>query len=169
MRRDLSKTIPLLSKVLFSALWGGLCAAQIAAPLLAQLGDRSSASLLYSLFSPVCHQDPGRSFSICGYSLAVCHRCAGIYWGLLLGVWFPFALIGVLESPLRRRAWVLCAAAPMLLDAGLQFTGWWGATAVTRAITGFVFGALLSSLLVPAFTEILHVHSWKRRPADSKA
>src|SRR6056297_1218175 len=37
-------------------------------------------------FQHLCHQLPGRSFEVGGVPLAVCHRCVGIYAGLLGGV-----------------------------------------------------------------------------------
>jgi len=78
------RTIPVAPRLFLAALWGIICSAILAAPLLATFGHLLPAALLYSSFSPVCHQDPGRSFELLGHQLAVCHRCSGIYFGLFL-------------------------------------------------------------------------------------
>jgi uncharacterized membrane protein len=169
MQRTWWRTIPFASRALSAGIWGSLCAALIAAPLLACLGMHRSASLLYALFSPVCHQDPGRSLRLCGYPLAVCHRCTGIYFGLLIASWLPFERIGMLATPARRRAWALAATTPLVLDALLQFTGGYASTPATRLGTGFLFGAMLASLVVAALHEILQRSFWRRANMGSEA
>jgi len=44
---------------------------------------------------------------------------------------------------------------PLLMDALLPFTGIWTNTPWSRFATGFAFGAMLSSLLVPGVSELL--------------
>ena len=57
------------------------CIVIVAAPL-------ANLSVVYTLFSAFCHQDPERSWSIAGRTLPVCIRCASIYFGFLIGMIF---------------------------------------------------------------------------------
>lgn len=101
----------------------------------------SAAGVLRAGFAPLCHQFVERSFSVGGIPFAVCHRCTGVFVGLVLGV---IALPSV-----RRRAvalahldrWVLLLAVlPMLVDWGGDVLGFWSNTVTTRAGTGLWFG-----------------------------
>src|SRR5688572_13028305 len=44
------------------------------------------SSPLYKFFSFICHQIPDRTFHIGEHPLAVCSRCFGVYFGLLMGL-----------------------------------------------------------------------------------
>ena len=169
MKRGTLPAIPLAPRLLLPFLWGGVCASFLAAPLLAANGHRLAAALLYSLFSPVCHQDPARSFALCSLPWAVCHRCAGIYAGLLLVSLLPFEIAFVTRDPRARRLWVAGASAPMLLDALLPLAGVWTSNAVSRFVTGLLFGAMLSSLLAAAVTELINEAPWRRKRLDAGA
>lgn len=169
MKRGRLRTISLLPRVLLTVLWAGLCTALVAAPWLEAHGQVRAADLLYALFSPVCHQDPARSFTLLGHQWAVCHRCSGIYLGLLLGSFLPFNLAVVMDPAYRRRLWVGCATAPLLLDVILSLAGLWTSTPGSRFITGLIFGAMLSSLLGPAFEEFIHEARWRRDRHDTRA
>jgi uncharacterized membrane protein len=108
------------------------CGLVVAAPW---LGHRDSwlAPLLYTLFDPVCHQIPERSFHLWHEPFAVCHRCTGLYLGFALGiaVWpaFPAAAGRLLARP---RA-ILLFAVPLAIDALLIAN-----TASSRFMTGLV-------------------------------
>src|SRR5439155_5924630 len=60
-----------------STLW---CLSIIAAPLLGLSG-------VYDFFSKICHQDPSRSWYLAGEPLAVCIRCASIYFAFSASLW----------------------------------------------------------------------------------
>jgi uncharacterized membrane protein len=153
MKRPRPRKIPLSIRSSVAILWSVVCAAFLAAPLLEATGHKWAAALLYALFSPVCHQSPSRSFAFFGHSWAVCHRCSGIYSGLLLGSLVPFGWNSILQSPRLRRLWVICGTAPLLIDVMLQWSGIRTNTAVSRSLTGLLFGAMLSSLVLPALAE----------------
>jgi uncharacterized membrane protein len=59
-----------------AALW---CFAIIAAPVF-------HITSIYQFFSIICHQQSTRSWHIDGEPLAVCVRCASIYFGFLAGL-----------------------------------------------------------------------------------
>jgi len=153
MKWQRPRKIPLLIRIPVAMLWSCVCIAFLAAPLLAASGHKWASALLYALFSPVCHQIPERSFAFFGHSWAACQRCSGIYFGLLLGSVVPFATDSILQSPRLRRLWVICGAAPLVIDVMLQWSGIRTNTAVSRFLTGLLFGAMLSFLVLPALAE----------------
>ena len=104
-------------------------------------------------FSTVCHQLPERSFHIAGTSLAVCHRCTGIYVGIPLAI-----LAGVIANGLvgGKKNWGVVLAislAVMGLDWGLTVIEFWENTLLSRVATGLFFGitagAYLSIVVAP--------------------
>ncbi len=161
-QRRRRQILPII-RIGLTAFWGSLCIAFLAAPALEVHGDRLAAAFLYALFSPVCHQNPSRSFAVSGHPWAVCHRCSGIYLGLFLASMIPLELGNVLSSSWRRSLWVLCGVTPLLLDVFLQFTGLWANTPLSRFLTGLLFGVTLSSLTIPAVAELVEELPTKNR------
>lgn len=95
-------------------------------------------------FSPICHQEAARSPFFAGEQLAVCHRCSGIYAGLLAGA--LLALFGLFLDPENRKHW-WWALAPMPVHVALRYL--WPASDIAelRVITGLLFGAWGASVL----------------------
>ncbi len=74
---------------------------------------RGVGAAVHAAFALVCHQIDGRSFHAHGVAFAVCHRCTGIYAGLVVGVlawplvrdaverWMSPRVVGVLALVLR--------------------------------------------------------------------
>jgi uncharacterized membrane protein len=153
MRNWILRRIPTGTYFFHASIWLAINAAIVGAPWLASRGQDGPASLLYSLFARVCHQDPARCFAVAGQPWAVCHRCSGIYLGLLLLSLFPFELTVLRENPRLRRIWIAAASAPLLIDVALQWSAMHNNTPVSRFGTGLIFGLMLSSLLAPALTE----------------
>jgi len=140
-------------------------AAIAAAPLLRRAAPRWSA-LFYTVFAPVCHQRPERSFFLHGFPLAVCGRCLGIYAGILLGTLF---------FPLRRRTpgsglpalrTLAVFTLPIGLDTLGNFLGLWSTGDGVRFATGLLWGVVLPFFFIPAVGEAL---SRERRPELAKA
>jgi uncharacterized membrane protein len=159
-------TIAIVTRFLPAAVWGAVCAASLAAPLLEMSGRAPAAAAARALFAPVCHQDPIRSFTLFGIPLAVCHRCSGIYLGLFLLSLLPPAWSVRMLVPGRRRILVVAASVPLLMDALLPLAGLWENTPASRFITGLIFGAMLSSLLVTALADIQPSIPWRRTRVD---
>jgi uncharacterized membrane protein len=137
-----------------------LCALAVAAPVLTSSAHPDAAAAVYLGFSGVCHQIPARSFFIAGFPLAVCHRCAGIYLGLFLGA--LIANRGIHRTPAIRRAWVLAAIAPILVDVLASYLGIWSSMCLSRFLTGLLFGLPLSPLLVRGIEEFIAEAPWRR-------
>jgi len=136
------------------------CALVLAAPLLAWCGCPKSAAAIYFFFSRICHQMPERSFALLGYSLAVCHRCSGIYLGFFIGTFIDIPWMH--RSPKIRRFWTLAAIFPLAADFLISYSGLWTNTCVSRFATGLIFGIVVSSLFVRGLAEFLDEAPWHR-------
>lgn len=124
------------------------------APFLQYTGHQHSASLIYQIFSPLCHQMETRSFSLFGFPLAVCARCTGIYIGFLAGVLY---LLATLNKPLRTTPWrgyLFLLFMPALLDFVLNVFGVFSSPGFWRALTGFLLGVILPFYIMPGVCEI---------------
>ncbi len=119
---------------------------------------------LHAGFSLVCHQLPERSFAVGGVSFAVCHRCTGIFAGLVLGALALPALRGRVDLSTGERWWVLAAVLPAALDWGGDVLGLWTNTAGTRVATGLWFGVVAGVL----FARALAVRPARPRSARSE-
>jgi uncharacterized membrane protein len=129
-----------------------LCAAVVLAPLLLRAGSPAAAAALYAALSPVCHQLPDRAFSFHGMPWAACHRCSGIYLGLAAAALAPAAFHALILR--RRRTAVLLGIAPVIIDFSLASLGVCANTPTSRLVTGFLLGAILSSLSVSGIAEL---------------
>ncbi|MDX1439914.1 MAG: DUF2085 domain-containing protein [Rubricoccaceae bacterium] len=106
---------------------------------------------LMEAFSWVCHQIPDRSFSVGGESLAVCHRCTGIFAGLVIGSALLLPLHvpnGVIDR--HGRAVLFVTIALNAIDWGITLLGIWENTMVSRFSTGLLFGVAAGYLFAKA-------------------
>jgi uncharacterized membrane protein len=146
MRLSILTYAVILTGVLF---W---CGGILLAPVCTAEGGNAATvgQALYQFYHPICHQIPERSFSMAGHPLGVCVRCSSIYFAFLAGtLLFPFLrpLVGGSPSP----RWVmLVALVPMLIDATWIGPWLYQVTALTRAISGALFGLVLPFVLLPA-------------------
>lgn len=127
-----------------SVLVGAVCMLVVLPPFL-PVGVRAG---LMQAFHAVCHQLPERSFHISGIPLAVCHRCTGIYAGLLVGA-LSFPLLSVFDETLwpRSRAALGLSLLPMAVDWTGDVLGLFTNTPLSRTLTGFAFGFVAAYLL----------------------
>jgi uncharacterized membrane protein len=147
-------------RILLAVAWGTLCVAVAATPWLASHSYHKVASVLYLLFSGICHQIPERSFALFGYPLPVCHRCSGIYAGLFLGCFM--VLRGLHRRTAARRNIVLGSLIALALDALAPVVGLWNNSALSRFSTGLLFGIVTSLLVVRGLEEFAQEFSWRR-------
>lgn len=128
------------------------------------VGEATRAYLMQA-FEMVCHQLPGRSPSIDGVQLAVCHRCLGIYVGL------PIASLGYLAlkgRTLDRRLAPLIlglSLVPMIIDWGGEVIGVFSNTPGSRIATGLVFGLVAGLFFV---TSLAQTSSRKKPPVHEE-
>ncbi len=123
------------------------------------------ASPLYTFFSYICHQLPERSLHLGENPMAVCSRCFGVYFGLL---------VGLLIYPLWRRiddieplprVWLFLSLVPIGIDWSLTVFGIWENTHASRFVTGLILGIACATYIVPAIVEIRRNLSLRRRSA----
>ncbi len=104
-------------------------------------------------FSKICHQIPERTPHIDGISLAVCHRCYGIYLGLPLAA-IGFLFLRSLPGASRSLQIGLFASLALLaLDWGAPLLNLWHNTVVSRMLTGLLFGLIAGFYLVRVIDE----------------
>ena len=138
-------------------------AAIILAPVAAALAMEAVSSSVYSFFSHICHQQPGRSLHILGHPFAVCSRCFGVYFGLFAGV-ISYPLWRSVDNiePLPR-FWLFAALIPVGIDWSLRVFGIWENTQLSRFITGLILGVACAVFIVPALVEIVRNLTSQRR------
>lgn len=149
MMQSTDRTYPPM-RFFVAAFWILVCLLSISAPILAWHAQYAPASFVYLLFSKVCHQMPERSFAIAGFPFAVCHRCCGIYLGLVAGSLIPISF----RSPGMRRTWVAAATVPLAVDAALPLIGFGSNSVAGRFLTGFLFGTMLATIFVQGIQEL---------------
>jgi uncharacterized membrane protein len=116
-----------------STVW---CLSIILAPVL-------GLSWVYDFFSRICHQDPARSWHLAGEPLAVCIRCASIYFAFAASLWLG------LKANVRwlRLSMLLLICefivARLVIDAALL-----------RSISGVLVGLSAAPFVREAFEEI---------------
>ena len=126
----------------------------VIAPLARAYGHDFAALVIYKSFGRFCHQIPGRSFYLDGYPLAVCARCAGIYFGFAAGVvLYPLAR-SLKRSDAPARRWLLVALVPTALDFALDFFHIWENTHLTRSVTGALLGGVAAFYVVPGLLDL---------------
>ncbi len=143
-----------------------LVALIVGAPLAIAQGHGSLGLAIYGAFSHICHQPPERSFFIAGHQFAVRPRCTGIYVGLATTAIIYPLLRSLRRVDTPRRTWLFIAAAPMLLDVGLGFSGLRHSTHLSRSVTGLLLGAAAVFYIMPGLMD-LSLHGWRSffRPA----
>ena len=73
------------------------------------------------LYAPICHQKIERTLSLLGEPMAVCSRCAGLYFGAALAVLLAALMPRMLWWP--NRVWFFAALLPTAIDAVLPWAG----------------------------------------------
>lgn len=139
-------------------------AAVVAAPWARESGV-GLAGPIYSFFSYICHQLPDRSLHLGSEPLAVCSRCFGVYFGLLIGLLaYPFWRRVEDVDPLPR-TWLFLSLVPITIDWSLTIFGIWENTHLSRFLTGLALGVACATYIVPAVVEIRRNVSLRRRAA----
>lgn len=141
----------------------------LAAPIAKANGVISVSSPVYAFFSFLCHQLDGRSFHVEGEKFAVCSRCFGVYFGIVIAfLAYPFWRHIENIEPLPK-FWLFAACVPAAVDWSLTIFGIWENTYVSRVITGGLLGLACGTFIVPSIIEITRNFSLRRgtfgRPA----
>lgn len=144
----------------FTALW---LLAIFLAPWLAGRGEDGASRVLYALFSPVCHQIPGRCFPFHGHPLAVCGRCLGIYVGFAAGLLAYPLLRGFSAKPAlpSARAFGLTFL-PLAVDGAAGVLGLWKSPIGLRFATGLAWGAILPYYVLAGAVDLVRLRRERR-------
>lgn len=122
-------------------------------PILLHLGI--NADILYRFFQPVCDQLDARSFHLFGYKLAVCSRCASIYYGVTLGIIvYPF-FRSLKNTQIPGLLYAAIPLAALVADFSINYLGIGHNTFLSRSVTGGTFGISLAFFLVPVWIALL--------------
>jgi uncharacterized membrane protein len=141
----------------------------VIAPLALAHGHEFAALVIYRSFSRFCHQIQERSFYLDGHPLAVCARCAGIYFGFAAGVVFYPLVRSLRRSDAPARKWLLAALVPTALDFALGFFHIWENTHLTRSITGALLGGMTAFYVVPGLLDLSRMSFGRSTPGDWNA
>ena len=147
-------------------IYGGLvsgailwCLLIVLAPVLQCKGGcgKEISVMIFRFFSPICHQNPARSLSLCGHVFPVCGRCLGIYIGFLFGTIFYPVFRGWNDSTPQIK-WLAWASVPSMIDFIVSVSGLAVIHNEARVAAGLVLGATAAFYVVPAMFQ-LSVHS----------
>lgn len=105
-------------------------------------------AVLMRVFAPVCHQLPDRSPHLAGVQAAICDRCTGIYFGLVVGVASVRAGSVIWRYIKGYGRYVLLGSlVPLGLDWAGPVFGLWSNGPLSRFGTGFLFGIIAASFV----------------------
>ncbi len=104
----------------------------------------------------ICHQMPQRCPVILGHRLGLCSRCLGIHIGALLACVCAMAKACRFNHIRCVRPWLLVALLlPLALDVATQWITQTSSSHLLRAMTGMLYGAALTTLLILLSNELL--------------
>jgi len=113
------------------------------------------SGFIYALYSPLCHQQPLRSYFLAGQQLAVCSRCSGIYAGFFLStLLYPLWRKKLKIWAEARPALIIILAMPLGLDFLLNLLSLWDSPLVIKTITGLVWSSCLPFFWFKALQEL---------------
>ncbi|CAN5598456.1 DUF2085 domain-containing protein [soil metagenome] len=133
------------------------------APIAAENNWTGISAPIYKFFGFLCHQMPSRSFFIHDHQLAVCSRCFGIYFGLLVGFIVYFFIRDIEETEPIPRFWLFLSLIPIGVDWSLTAFGIWENTFFSRFLTGLILGVTCAIFIIPALVELGHLLSKKSK------
>ncbi len=134
----------------FSLLW---CTGIYVTPFLV---TEQTAAFLYSVYNQVCHQLSDHTFHIHGSPLAVCIRCTALYTAFLGGALLYPLFRQYTISITSYRYYIILLAVPMVVDVGASWATGYSSTAISRILSGGLFGFGAALLLIPIFIEAGH-------------
>ncbi|MDQ3634303.1 MAG: DUF2085 domain-containing protein [Acidobacteriota bacterium] len=139
------------------------------APIAAANGLNNISNPIYNFFSHICHQMPSRSFHTLDQQFAVCSRCFGVYFGILLGfIIYPLFRSMEKTEPFPR-FWLFLAMIPIGVDWSLTVFGIWENTHFTRVLTGLILGFTCAIFIFPALVELSQIILVRKQSKLEKA
>lgn len=146
------KKIPYVVILSGGILWGLLI---LSVPFLAEgnQNSRKISVMIRLFFSPICHQNPDRSFHCNDHPLPLCARCSGIYTGFLLGS-LGYPLLRKFKKLHSGSFWVLLfGALPTVLEFSITITRLSNSNSWIRGITGLFLGGSIAFIILSILVE----------------
>jgi uncharacterized membrane protein len=104
---------------------------------------------LKMFFSPVCHQNPDKSFVINNLQFLVCSRCFGIYLGLIIA-----SILSIIKfSKKIKLKFLLVSVLPIISDIIFYQVGFYSYNKILSMITGIIFGTITFLFIFEVITE----------------
>lgn len=113
------------------------------------------SSIIYTVFSSVCHQNPSRCFMFLGHPLAVCTRCLGIYTGFLFGLFIYPAVRGFKSVSLPRIKFFITLFIPVVIDTAGNFFCIWSTPGGIRFFFGWIWGLILPFYFITGIVDFI--------------
>jgi len=110
--------------------------------------------LVYTIFSPICHQISSRSLFLFGHPLAVCSRCFGIYFGFLIGFLLYPLLKRLSNTTLPKTRIFIFISSPIVFDTLGNFFRLWITPNIPRFIIGFLWGIILPFFFIVGIIDL---------------
>lgn len=99
---------------------------------------------VFALYSPICHQQPERSYRFQEKQVAVCSRCLGVYIGFLISALFYPVIKKKWKEIISKHYYIIIyLALPMIVDV---LAGWikiWESPLFLKTASGFIWSAIL--------------------------
>jgi len=106
----------------------------------------------HMFFEKLCHQNPHRSYSLAGVSMAVCSRCLGIYTIFAVGLLLAPLYEHIFTIQKKRRLYlVMLTVGVNAIDIAGNAMGLWANTLESRLILGSLFGLSIAMLITNEF------------------
>ena len=106
----------------------------------------------HQAFSMLCHQDPARSYTLNGSTMAVCARCIGIYGAFLGGVLLMPVISWFFQIGTKLSIQLLFGAILLnFVDVIANAFGVWTNTSHSRFLLGILFGITAALMLTNSF------------------
>jgi len=96
------------------------------------------------IYSRVCHQQDNKCISLAGTKMLICARCAGIYFGALVSLFFMFFR----STPKLKLGIFVLSAIPLLLDVFVTNLKLYEYSKPIAFSTGLIFGSVVCLFLL---------------------
>lgn len=110
------------------------------------------------IYSRVCHQQESKCISIAGTKMLICARCAGIYFGALVSLFF----MSFGSTPKLKLSLFVISAIPLLLDVFLTNINLYEYSKPIAFLTGLIFGSVVCLFLLSEIENLFLNKSIKR-------
>ena len=132
-------------RITISLFFGGIVILSFYAPVTQHINNYPAGEEIYSLFNPICHQYPTRSFWLFNRPTALCARCVSGYLGVFLASIFIRLRIKYRYRLLIGIGLLLIA----IIDPILQLNSSYESANAVRFLSGLIGGISVFLIIYP--------------------